>query len=364
MSATPETRYQYNLTTNGFIEDLAQKQAVQVLERLYHQLVKPEKKVSFLKRMFYESGSQAPKGVYLWGGVGRGKTWLMDVFYDCLPFENKIRLHFHHFMKHVHEHMSQLKGQQDPLKIVAKQWAKKTKVLCFDELFVSDITDAMLLAGLFEALFQEGVTLVATSNVTPDELYKDGLQRERFLPAIALIKENTRVFNLDNGKDYRLTFFEQTDSYFYPADEASYNKLHHFFRRLSHLSIDAGLSDSFSIEGRSIQCRAYGRGVLWITFAAMCGGPRSQNDYIAIANLFHTVILEGVPVLDQHNDDQARRFISLIDEFYDRRTTLVISAHQPIDSLYQGSRLAFPFERTVSRLKEMQSAQYKAKKNK
>ncbi|MDD7805044.1 MAG: cell division protein ZapE [Endozoicomonas sp. (ex Botrylloides leachii)] len=355
---TPEVRYQRDLIGNGYTADPAQADAVKALQQLYEQLVMPSEKKFSLKYLLSKHESKPLKGVYLWGGVGRGKTWLMDIFYDCLPFENKQRMHFHHFMKYTHEQLQLHAGQKDPLKCVAKTLAGCTKVLCFDEFFVSDIADAMILAGLLNELFIRDVILVATSNVIPDELYKDGLQRARFLPAIALLKQYTQVLCVDNGIDYRLVVIQQATTYHYPLTSESHQQLQHTFIKLTQLSALPSSSNAITIEGRPISCIAQAKGVLWVTFAALCAGPRSQNDYIHLASLFHTVILESLPQLNENTNDQARRFISLIDELYDRRITLIISAKTAIEDIYQGSQLAFEFKRTISRLQEMQSTDY------
>ena len=358
MPVTPEIRYQHDLTKNGYTTDPAQAGAVKALQALYEQLIKPPEKRFSFKNLFSKHTSTPVKGLYLWGGVGRGKTWLMDTFYDCLPFENKLRMHFHHFMKYVHGQLQEQAGQKDPLKHVAKSLADRTRVLCFDEFFVSDITDAMILAGLLDELFSQGVTLVATSNVVPDELYKDGLQRARFLPAIALLNQHTQILNVDNGTDYRLRILEQASTYHCPLTPRNHQKLQRTFNELTNTPFTPNTGDTITIEGRDIHCVAQTEGVLWAKFSALCDGPRSQNDYIEIACLFHTVMLEGLPQLTENTDDQARRFISLIDELYDRGVTLIISAEAGISELYQGNRLAFEFQRTMSRLQEMQSANY------
>jgi cell division protein ZapE len=297
----------------------------------------------------------------MWGGVGRGKTYLMDLFFESLPEDKRLRLHFHRFMRKVHQDLNQLQGQKNPLDLVAANFARETQVLCFDEFFVSDITDAMILAGLLEGLVKRGVSLVATSNVEPDHLYENGLQRKKFLPAIALLNQHTEVLNVDGGTDYRLRVLELAEIYHSPLDEAADKGLMNSFRSLSP---DAGESDiDLEIEGRSIRARCSGDGVVWFDFTALCEGPRSQNDYIELARLYQTVLISSVPLFNSEKEDQARRFISLVDEFYDRNVKLILSASVPIESLYEGSRLTFEFQRTASRLWEMQSHEYLAREH-
>jgi cell division protein ZapE len=286
----------------------------------------------------------------------------MDLFYAELPIESKRRLHFHRFMREVHAGLRDFQGEANPLQKVAAQFAARAKVICFDEFFVSDITDAMLLAGLLDELFRLGVTLVATSNVDPDHLYRDGLQRRKFLPAIALLNTHTLVHNMDGGVDYRLRALESAEIYHFPLDAAAERGLEAAF---TSLSPDVGKPNVvLSIEGRDIVTRRCGDGVAWFDFMAVCDGPRSQNDYIELARLFQTVLVGKVPLFDEKREDQARRFISLVDEFYDRNVKLIISAQGPIVDLYRGQRLSFEFQRTESRLQEMQSKEYLAREHK
>jgi cell division protein ZapE len=302
------------------------------------------------------------RGLYFWGGVGRGKTFLMDLFYEELPIKQKKRLHFHRFMREVHRKLRDFQGEPNPLKKVAASFAEQAKIICFDEFFVSDITDAMLLAGLLDEMFRLGVTLVATSNVEPNHLYENGLQRRKFLPAIELLNAHTLVHNLDGGLDYRLRALESAEIYHYPLDDASEIGLQAAFRSISPDEGRVGVV--LPIEGRDIDTRRCGDGVAWFEFTALCGGPRSQNDYIELARLFQTVLIGNVPKFSVKREDQARRFISLVDEFYDRSVKLIISAESPILDLYQGQRLAFEFQRTESRLQEMQSKEYLGRQHK
>ena len=360
---TPTERYQADLQRDDFQYDPAQEQAVALLQDLYDRLLAapPRQPSKGLLARFRKSRPLEPvKGLYFWGGVGRGKTYLMDAFFDALPFEQKIRQHFHRFMQRVHRELKTLEGEKNPLHIVAERLAAEARVICFDEFFVSDITDAMILAGLFEQLFGRGVTLVATSNIVPDGLYKDGLQRSRFLPAIALLNKHTEVVNVDGGVDYRLRALEQAELYHHPLDGQADASLQRAFDSLNpdveHIATDVMLE----VEGREIAVRCLSDDVAWFEFLALCDGPRSQNDYIELAREFHAVLISNVPQMSMRNDDQARRFINLVDEFYDRNVKLVISAEVSLEHLYEGGRLSFEFERTQSRLLEMQSHDYLA----
>nr|WP_324257836.1 cell division protein ZapE [Cellvibrio fontiphilus] len=368
VSLSPLERYQRDLTRSDFRHDTAQEQAVQHLQRLYEELVaawQDEQRQSVLgaifKRLRGDESRKLVRGLYFWGGVGRGKTYLMDNFFESLPFEQKLRAHFHRFMRRVHAELKKLDGQKNPLKKVADIIAHEARVICFDEFFVSDITDAMILGTLMEELFARGVTLVATSNIIPDGLYRDGLQRARFLPAIALLNEHTLVVNVDGGVDYRLRALEQAELYHYPLDEAADKSLLCSFKSLLPSGVIYQSDIELEVEGRMIFARHLGEGVAWFDFVELCDGPRSQNDYIELAREYHTVVLSNVPALGRAKDDQARRFVNLVDEFYDRQVKLVISAEMPLANLYSSGRLDFEFQRTVSRLLEMQSHDYLAK---
>lgn len=364
--AGPLHRYRLGVESGEYQADAAQQQALELLQALHDQLTTevPQSRQGFFARLLGSEEQSPPpvKGLYMWGGVGRGKTFLMDLFYEELPVEKKRRLHFHRFMREVHRELRDLQGEANPLRQVAANFAGQARVLCFDEFFVSDITDAMLLAGLFEELFQRGVTLVATSNVIPDNLYENGLQRRKFLPAIELIKANTIVHNMDGGVDYRLRALESAEIYHFPLDERAEQGLEEAFFSLSP---DKGKADVIlQIEGRDIQSRRCGDGVAWFDFEAVCDGPRSQNDYIELARLFQTVLVGKVPRFDEKREDQARRFIALVDEFYDHNVKLILSAEAAILDLYHGQRLEFEFQRTESRLQEMQSTEYLAREHK
>lgn len=341
--------------------DPAQFEAVGHLDRLYGQLAQTPVRKGFWSRLFAPADVPRMKGLYFWGGVGRGKTFLMDLFYEALPFPEKQRMHFHRFMRHVHREMHELQGEANPLRAIARRFARQARVLCFDEFFVSDITDAMILANLLEALFEQGVVLVATSNVIPDRLYDNGLQRRKFLPAIELIEQNTTIINLDGGIDYRLRTLEAAEIYHTPLDSEADKSLERSFQALSPDQGVVGMV--LEIEGRSIPTRACGEGVAWFDFPALCEGPRSQNDYIELAMIFQTVLISNVPVFTPRKEDAARRFISLVDEFYDHNVKLILSAEAPVLDLYQGEKLTFEFRRTESRLQEMQSRQYLAREH-
>ena len=371
----PHDKYLADLNKPDFSYDPAQELAVKKLDELFGRLVAPKalttaQKIThglkgFVSSITGTSQSVTPeRGLYFWGGVGRGKTYLMDMFYDALPFDKKMRIHFHRFMRRVHHELADLAGTKNPLEIVADRLADQARVICFDEFFVSDITDAMILAGMFEALFARGVCLVATSNIEPDGLYKDGLQRSRFLPAISLLKQHTEVVNIDGGIDYRLRALERAELYHTPLDDEADKSLLRSFEQLApqregqFYCVEADVA--IEIEGRHIMARYWVDDVVWFDFDALCDGPRSQNDYIEIAREFHAVLISNVPQMGIYNEDKARRFINLVDEFYDHNIKLVISAEVAILDLYAEGRLSFEFERTRSRLQEMQSHDYLA----
>lgn len=353
---TPRQRYEADLQKPGFISDTAQSQAVDALQKVYDDLVQNPP-----RRRFASSQLTYPRvdGLYMWGGVGRGKTYLMDAFYDALPFSRKRRTHFHRFMLDVHQRRNNHPDQRDPLLLVAEEIAAATRVLCFDEFYVSDIADAMILARLFEALYKRGITLVATSNVAPDNLYKDGLQRENFLPAIERLKQNCAILNVDGGTDYRLRSLHGVELYLHPCDGRAMAALAERFQALApHGRVE---KIDLKINDRMLSARAAGEGAVWFDFHELCDGPRSAADYIELARTYHTVILSYVPLLTSDDNDSTRRFINMVDEFYDRGVKLLIAAEGPMEGLYLGTKLRFEFERTVSRLIEMQSQEYLAK---
>jgi cell division protein ZapE len=314
-----------------------------------------ERAVAALAKLAGKRG-EAVRGVYLWGGVGRGKTLLMDLFYNTLPFEDKRRQHFHRFMASVHERLKHHRYVENPLELVADEIANETRIICFDELAVTDIADAMLLGNLFQGLFARGVTLAATSNIVPDELYSGGLQRQRFLPTIELLKQHCEVVHVDGRVDYRLRALERADVYQTPCGTDADRRLGEFFEAIAPDEGDDG--GSLELFGRRIAYRRAADGVVWFDFEAICDGPRSQDDYIELSRLYQTVLVSDVPRFDATLENQARRFIALVDEFYDRRVKLILSAEAPATELYRGDRLRSDFLRTQSRLIEMQSHDY------
>ncbi|MGB2138788.1 MAG: cell division protein ZapE [Psychrobacter sp.] len=355
MRLSPLQRYEQAISSEDFTRDEQQYIAMSYLDDLYHKLnnTVEEKKGIF---GFFKSKPAAPKGLYMWGGVGRGKTWMMDMFYDSLTIERKMRQHFHHFMQRVHKELNQLQGQSDPLEKVADIIHNEAVVICFDEFFVSNVSDAMILGDLFTMLFNRGVTLVATSNIEPAGLYKDGLHRDRFMPAIKEVETHTTVMNIDSGIDYRLRVLQQAELYKSPMTRENHNWLANRFASLSNnLKIS---SEPITVNGREIKINARTEDILFCDFRHLCMQPRSAADFIEIANRFSTVLINAVPALDDDLRDPTRRFIYLVDEFYDRRVKLLVRAEQSILDLYQGEKLAFEIERTRSRLLEMQSEDY------
>jgi cell division protein ZapE len=301
-----------------------------------------------------------PRGVYLWGGVGRGKSLLMDFFFDALPYKRKRRVHFHAFMQEIHDSLQQLKNEEDPLVKVATRIERETRFLCFDEFHVSDIADAMILGRLLDQLFARGVVLMMTSNYPPDGLYPNGLQRANFLPTIELLKRNLDVVEVDSGVDYRLRTLERIEVYMVPADAAAESRLAENF---SALSGGEGHTQSIEILGRELAVVRRAPGVIWFDFATLCGGPRSQNDYLDLARHFHTVLLSRVPRLGAERSSEARRFTWLIDILYDHKVKLLISAECDVHQLYVKGANAQEFPRTVSRLIEMRSREYLASRH-
>jgi cell division protein ZapE len=345
------------IAKRGFTADPAQLAAIRQLERLRAELTEAAS-APLGKRILrgLTSNGDAPRGVYLWGGVGRGKTWLMDLFYSSLTLAAKRRTHFYRFMQEVHADLKRLKGMQSPLDGVADKISKKARVICFDELFVSDIADAMILAGLFQALLKRGVALVFTSNVKPRDLYKNGLQRDRFVPTIALIEKHCEVINVDGGVDYRLRQLTAAPIYLPTSAADTTRRLDELFDDLSDDDIES--DGTITIHNRKIKVVRESENVIWFDFAALCEGPRSPADYVALASEYQSVIIANVPVFGVDADNSARRFISVIDEFYDRGVNVIISAAAAPSELYKGEKLKFEFQRTASRLTEMQSEEY------
>lgn len=355
----PLARYKAQVADGTIEHDAAQERVAHEFERLFNELsgsARPQRGWRSLLSGLRAQQRTPVRGIYLWGTVGRGKTFLMDQFYAALPLAEKRRQHFHRFMADVHHRLRQLRMQENPLEIVAARIAEQTRVICFDEFAVTDIADAMILANLFRGLFERGVTLVATSNTAPPELYRDGLQRARFLPAIALIEERCEVVNMGGELDYRLQFLQRSDLYQFPVGAQSRARLTAFFEAMEpDASAEAG---SIDINDRSIHFLRNGESTIWFDFAQICDGPRSQNDYIEISRLYQAVLISRVPQFTSLLENQARRFVALIDEFYDRRVKVVMSAEVSIEELYAGERLRHEFERTRSRLQEMQSDEY------
>ncbi|HEM8688521.1 TPA: AFG1 family ATPase [Citrobacter koseri] len=365
-SISPTSRYLQALNDGSHQPDDVQKDAVNRLESIYQALIAktpPAPQTGGLMARFgkllgkREPSANAPvRGLYMWGGVGRGKTWLMDLFYHSLPGERKQRLHFHRFILRVHEELTALQGQTDPLEIIADRFKAETDVLCFDEFFVSDITDAMLLGGLMKALFARGITLVATSNIPPDELYRNGLQRTRFLPAIDAIKAHCDIMNVDAGVDYRLRTLTQAHLWLSPRNDETQQQMDKLWLALAGAKREN--APTLEVNHRPLPTMGVENQTLAVSFITLCVDARSQHDYIALSRLFHTVLLFDVPVMTPLMESEARRFIVLVDEFYERHVKLVVSADAPLYEIYQGERLKFEFQRCLSRLQEMQSEEY------
>jgi len=362
---TPWEKYQSDLERDDFSYDAAQENAVRHLQRLYDDLNKPTESAALgsrVKALFGKKTKPAViQGLYFWGGVGRGKTYLVDTFFTCLPFEQKMRVHFHRFMHRIHDELKQAAGKQDPLQGIAKKIAGEARVICFDEFFVSDITDAMILGTLLEALFKHNIVLVATSNIVPDELYRNGLQRARFLPAIDLLNQFTDVVNVDSGVDYRLRTLEQAEIYHHPLDACATTNLITYFTQLA--PEEGTVGKNIEINNRPIPTLRNADGVLMASFESLCDGPRGQSDYIELSRLYHSVLIADVKQMGQKNDDVARRFIAMVDEFYERNVKLIMSAEVPMQELYTDGRLSFEFKRCLSRLQEMQSTDYLKKEH-
>lgn len=357
----PSAQYRRRIAAGKLDDDPAQRPAVEALDRLYRELTAAERRQGSFRGWLdnlLRKPSPPVRGIYLYGGVGRGKTCLMDLFFHCLPFPSKKRQHFHRFMASVHARLRELRDTENPLDIVADQIAAECRIICFDEFAVSDIADAMILGNLFTALFERNVTLAATSNTAPPDLYRDGLQRQRFLSAIDAIEQHTLVIELQGERDYRLRVLEHAEMYLSPDDAAAEARLEEAFTAIA--PDDGEQAGSMEVLGRQVEFVRRSDGVIWFTFDAICDGPRSQDDYIEIAREFQTVVVSSVPRLAQTLENQARRFIALVDEFYDRRVKLMISAEVDLAELYAGNRLTHEFERTRSRLTQMRTHDYLA----
>jgi len=389
-ATTPSSAYAAGVARGDWQHDPAQQPALRELDRIHAALLAAPERGGFLSTLFGGGEPDPIAGLYLWGGVGRGKTFLVDLFFDALPTRDvaadgragvprprsgrggdrpqggrwgggKRRTHFHRFMREVHEQLRAHAGERDPLAAIVRQWRDTLRVLVLDEFFVSDIGDAMLLARLLERLFAEGIVLVTSSNIAPSGLYQDGLQRARFLPAIALLEAHCAVVHLDSPTDYRLRALTRSPVYRAPLDAQSDAWLAARWEEISHGSPRA--DGPLVIDGRPIPVRGLAEGEAWFDFAALCEGPRGSSDYIEIAREFHTVLVGGIPRLDAQRDDAARRFVHLVDELYDRHVNLVCTADAAPQDLYAGERLRGAFERTASRLVEMQSAEYLAREH-
>jgi len=365
LASSVESRLRQQVAARRLEFDAVQLDAAARLDRLSASLLESSRSVGERLRTHLRwlpaPAAEAQRGLYLWGGVGRGKTMLMDWFYQSLRFPRRERTHFYRFMRHVHAELRTVKRRAQPLETVAERLAQRARVICLDEFFVADIADAMILAGLFEGLFRRGVTLIATSNTPPQDLYEDGLQRERFLPTIESIRSHMDVVNLDAGIDYRLRQLEQAPTYF---DSTLAGTAAQLRQRFAALAGDSATGPKeLSIEDRDIAAVATGTGMAWFEFSELCEGPRSQNDYIELARSYHTIFISNIPRFTETGENAARRFIAAIDEFYDRGVKIVVSAEAPPAELYRGERLVLEFQRAASRLVEMQTQHYLAREH-
>jgi cell division protein ZapE len=348
--------YEAELSARGYTADPAQMRAVAALDRCAKEWAHyKEKRSNALKKLI--NRPDIPRGVYMYGGVGRGKSFLMDCFFNAVPIKRKTRLHFHEFMREVHRERADLKGRVNPLDVLGKRMSERYKLICFDEFHVADITDAMILHRLLDSLFSNGVGLVTTSNFRPDDLYPGGLHRDRILPAIALLNAQLEVLNVDNGTDYRRKTMEQVKLYHTPLGQDADAAMQASFDALAESHDEDPI---LHIESREIRAWRKAGGVVWFNFKTLCGGPRSQNDYLEIASRFHTVFLSDVPYMPVRMASEARRFTWLVDVLYDRRVKLVMSAEVAPEQLYTEGPLSHEFPRTVSRLNEMQSKEFLA----
>lgn len=370
-TTSPLSLYQQMLAQGKYQPNEVQLNAIVRLDLIHQQLstaikstnCSPSSMLSWLRQRWLAKGTRPTdnpvQGLYMWGGVGIGKTWLMDLFYRTLPGNRKLRLHFHHFMMRIHKEMTRLQGQHDPLEIIANDFKAETDVLCFDEFFVTDITDAMLLGTLMQSLFSRGITLIATSNIQPDDLYRNGLQRWRFLPALKMIKRYCEVINMDAGIDYRLRTTKHTNWWLTPLGEETDRAMAWIFGAIAgrHIAHD-GEGPVLTINHRPLSTIGLANGVVALDFSELCSSARSQNDYIVLSKHFHSVLLHNMRAMGSNEENTARRFLALVDEFYERHVKLVVASSVPIASLYQGQLLRFEYQRCLSRLQEMQSAEY------
>ncbi len=348
--------YAQTLAERGYSADAAQLHAIDSLERCETEWADYKgRRSNALTKLI--ARPPIPRGVYMYGGVGRGKSFLMDCFFNAVPLTRKTRLHFHEFMREVHRELAELQGTVNPLQELGKRMARRYRLICFDEFHIADVTDAMILHRLLEALFENRVSIVTTSNFKPDDLYPNGLHRDRILPAIELLKARLEVVNVDSGTDYRQITLAQVGLYHTPFSDAADASMTDAFERLAEAKDEPAL---LHIEHRQLQARRRAGGVVWFDFKELCGGPRSQNDYLELASRFHTLLLSGVPQMSPRLASEARRFTWLVDVLYDRRVKLILSAEVKPELLYTEGPLAHEFPRTVSRLREMQSAEFLA----
>ncbi len=348
--------YEAELKARGFASDPAQLRAIEALERCAAEWAHFKQRRSNPLKKFINR-LPIPLGVYMYGGVGRGKSFLMDCFFNAVPLRRKTRLHFHEFMREIHRELVDLQGTVNPIDVLGQRMAKRYRLICFDEFHVADVTDAMILHRVLVAMQKYGIGMVTTSNFHPDGLYPDGLHRDRILPAIELLKQGMEVINVDNGTDYRRRVLEQVELYHCPLDDAADRAIESAFERLAEAHDEDPV---LHIEAREIRAVRKAGGVVWFDFRTLCGGPRSQNDYLELATQFHTVLLSNVPHMPVNMASEARRFTWLVDVLYDRRVKLILSAAVPAEALYTEGPLSHEFPRTVSRLNEMQSAEYLA----
>ena len=346
--------YLDTLAERGYTADPAQLHAIDSLERCENEWADYKaRRSNALTKLLRRP--EIPRGVYMHGGVGRGKSFLMDCFFNAVPLQRKTRLHFHEFMREVHRELAELQGTIDPLQKLGKEIARRFRLICLDEFHVADITDAMILHRLLESLFENRASIITTSNFSPDGLYPNGLHRDRILPAIELLKEKLEVVGVDNGTDYRQSTLQDVQLYHTPLGAQADAAMSEAFKRLAEARDESPL---LRIEHREIRARRRAGGVVWFDFRELCGGPRSQNDYLELATQFHTMLLSGVPQMSPRLASEARRFTWLVDVLYDRRVKLIVSAAVEPEALYTEGPLAHEFPRTVSRLREMRSSEY------
>ncbi|EIJ36889.1 cell division protein ZapE [Thiothrix nivea] len=354
--------YQDAIREGAIQQDPAQLEGIKVLQEVWNDLLRPRPKPvarAGLMGMFSKRRNvvEPVRGAYLWGGVGRGKTWLMDMFYSRIPLAEKRRMHYHHFMFFIHEELKKLASHRNPLEEVAAQLAQEVRLLCIDEFHVMDIVDAMMLHGLLDAMSKQGITLVTTSNRVPDDLYLNGLQRERFLPAIALLKKHTHVVELDNNIDYRMLKKISHDSFLEDDDAILVeHELEKCFAELASGAVEVG--QDIEVQGRTLPTHRLSENIVWFDFSTLCETARSTRDYIELAERFDYIMLSGLHVLGEEHESAARRFLNLIDELYDRNVQFIFSTTISLDNLYQGHKLKFEFQRALSRLNEMQGDDY------